>query len=97
MSKELEKGQSLQLAMSKRPDLFPSLTIQLVQVGETTGQLEEILAKIAEFYGDRVDNVLNNLSTILEPVLLVIVGIAVGFIAVSVIGPMYELTNSFAE
>ncbi|MBT4209367.1 MAG: type II secretion system F family protein [Candidatus Komeilibacteria bacterium] len=97
MAKELEKGQSLQIAMAKRPDLFPSLTIQLVQVGETTGQLEEILAKISEFYGDRVDSVLNNLSTILEPVLLVIVGIAVGFIAVSVIGPMYELTNSFAE
>jgi type IV pilus assembly protein PilC len=97
ISKELEKGHSLQESMGKRPDLFPSLTIQLVQVGETTGQLEEILNKISKFYGDRVNNVLNNLSTILEPFLLVIVGIAVGFIAVSVIGPMYELTNSFAE
>ena len=97
MAKELEKGQSLQSAMAKRPDLFPSLTMQLVQVGETTGQLEEILGKIAKFYEDRVNNVLNNLSTILEPFLLVVVGIAVGFIAVSVIGPLYELTNSFAD
>lgn len=97
MSKELEKGQSLHDAMSSRPDLFPSLTMQLTQVGETTGQLEEILAKISTFYEDRVNGVLDNLSTILEPVLLVIVGVAVGFIAVSVIAPMYELTNSFAN
>lgn len=97
MAQELEKGQSLHNSMSKRPDLFPSLTIQLCQVGETTGQLEEILGKIGKFYEDRVNNILTNLSTILEPFLLVIVGVAVAFIAVSVIGPMYELTNSFAE
>lgn len=97
MAKELEKGKSLHSSMAKRPGLFPSLTIQLINVGESTGQLEEILGKISEFYETRVNNVLNNLSTILEPALLVIVGVAVGFIAVSVIGPMYELTNSFAE
>lgn len=97
MAKELEKGQSLQSAMARRPELFPSLTIQLIQVGESTGQLEEILGKIGKFYEDRVNNVLNNLSTILEPFLLVVVGVAVGFIAVSVIGPLYELTNSFAD
>lgn len=97
MAKELEKGQSLEDSMSRRPDLFPSLTVQLVNVGETTGQLEEILAKISTFYEERVSGVLNNLSTILEPALLVLVGVAVGFIAVSVIGPMYQLTNSFAD
>lgn len=97
MSDELEKGTSLEKSMLKRPDLFPSLSTQLCQVGETTGELEEILGKIAKFYEDRVNNVLSNLSTILEPILLVIVGVIVGFIAVSVIGPMYELTLSFAD
>ena len=97
MAKELEKGVSLEKTMSSRPKLFPSLTIQLCEVGETTGQLEEILGKIAKFYEDRVNAVMTNLSTILEPVLLVLVGVAVGFIAVSVIGPMYELTNSFGS
>ena len=96
MADELEKGNSLEKSMSKRPNLFPSLTVQLCQVGETTGELENILLKISKYYEDRVNNVLNNLSTIIEPVLLVIVGIAVGFIALSVIGPMYELTSSFA-
>ncbi|MBU1202790.1 type II secretion system F family protein [Patescibacteria group bacterium] len=97
MSDELEKGTSLEKAMLKRPDLFPSLSTQLCQVGETTGELEEILGKISKFYEDRVNNILSNLSTILEPILLVVVGVVVGFIAVSVIGPMYELTLSFAE
>jgi type IV pilus assembly protein PilC len=97
MGKELEKGTSLGRAMASRPKLFPSLTIQLCEVGETTGELENILKKISTFYEERVDNVLTNLSATLEPVLLLLVGVAVGFIAVSVIGPMYELTNTFAN
>ncbi len=95
MSEELQKGVSLEKAMRERSDLFPSLAVQLVQVGESTGELENILTKLAEFYEERVNNVLNNLSTILEPVLLILVGVAVAFIALSVISPMYELTNSY--
>lgn len=97
MGKELEKGTSLGRAMAARPKLFPSLTIQLCEVGETTGELENVLKKISVFYEERVNNVLTNLSATLEPILLVMVGLAVGFIAVSVISPMYELTNSFAN
>lgn len=96
MATELEKGISLDRAMSDRPNLFPTLTIQLAQVGEKTGELENILVKISGYYDDRVTNVLANLATIIEPVLLILVGLAVGFIAVSIIGPMYELSNSFA-
>lgn len=97
MATELEKGKSLSAAMSDRPQLFSSLAIQLCHVGEETGELENILIKIEEYYQERVNNVLANLSTIIEPVLLVLVGVAVGFIALSVISPMYELTQSFSE
>jgi type IV pilus assembly protein PilC len=97
MATELEKGKSLSAAMADRPQLFSSLSIQLAHVGEETGELENILIKIEEYYQERVDNVLANLSTIIEPVLLVLVGVAVGFIALSVISPMYELTQSFSE
>ena len=96
MAGELEKGVSLNESMGKRPLLFPSITIQLCQVGETTGELENILKKISEYYEERVSAVLGNLSMIIEPALLIIVGLVVGFIAVSVISPLYELTNSFA-
>jgi len=97
ISQELEKGMSLEKSLAQRPNLFPSLAVQLCQVGETTGELENILLKISKYYEERVNNVLSNLSTIIEPMLLVIVGVAVGFIAISVISPMYELTNSFAN
>jgi type IV pilus assembly protein PilC len=97
MAGELEKGISLGQAMEKRPNLFPTFTIQLAKVGETTGELESILQKISEYYEERVNNVLTNMSAIIEPFLLIIVAVAVGFLAVSVISPMYELTLSFAE
>ena len=96
MSKELEKGVALNKSMETRPHLFPSITIQLCQVGESTGELENVLKKVSKFYEYRVNAVLGNMSVIIEPVLLILVGLAVGFIAVSVIGPIYELTNSFA-
>jgi type II secretory pathway component PulF len=97
MAKELEKGHSLSEAMADRPKLFSSISVQLCHVGEQTGELDGILEKIGAYYEDRVNNVLTNLSAIIEPILLVTVGIAVGFIALSVISPMYELTQSFAE
>ncbi len=97
MAGELEKGVSLGQAMEKRPSIFPTFIIQLAKVGETTGELESILQKISEYYEERVNNVLTNMSAIIEPFLLIIVAVAVGFLAVSVISPMYELTLSFAE
>lgn len=97
IAEELSRGVSLADALAKRPKLFPSLTVQLCEVGEDTGELDDILKKISAYYEERVDNVLGNLSTIIEPVLLILVGLAVGFIAISVIGPMYELTLSFGE
>ncbi len=97
ISVELGRGVALHEALAARPQLFPSLMIQLCKVGEETGELEHILEKISEFYENRVNNVLANLSVIIEPVLLIVVGVVVGFIAVSVIGPIYDLTNSFGD
>ncbi|MFH0873318.1 MAG: type II secretion system F family protein [Candidatus Komeilibacteria bacterium] len=97
MSQELSKGVTLNAAMASRPALFPSIVVQLTKVGEETGELETILGKVSEYYDNRVNNVLTNLSSIIEPIMLVSVGIAVGFVAVSVIGPIYELTNTFGD
>jgi type IV pilus assembly protein PilC len=97
ISVELGRGVALHEALAARPQLFPSLMVQLCKVGEETGELEHILEKVSEFYETRVNNVLANLSVIIEPVLLIVVGVVVGFIAVSVIGPIYDLTNSFGD
>lgn len=95
MANELELGKSLHESMSLRRHLFPTITITMVRVGEDTGKIDEVMIKLHAFYEGRVDTVFGNLSTIIEPVLLLMIGVAVGFIAVSVIMPIYNLAQAF--
>jgi type IV pilus assembly protein PilC len=93
--KHLQKGQSLAKSLEKVPDhLFPSIVTKMVAVGEKTGKLEETLLYLGEFYEDEVDQFSKNLSTILEPILLVVIGLVVGFVAMAIISPIYELTGT---
>lgn len=73
--------------------LFPRLVIQIVRVGEETGNLDSNLEQAAEHYAEEVDYRLKNLIAVLEPALVIVVGMMVGFIAISVIAPMYSLVN----
>ncbi len=95
ISRKLELGNSLHTILSQRPALFPSLAVTMAKVGEETGKLDEIMGKLQAFYENRVDTVFSNLSTIIEPFLLLSIGVMVGFIAVSVIMPIYNLAQSF--
>lgn len=93
--KHLQKGQSLAQSLEKAPyHLFPSIVTKMVAVGEKTGKLEETLIYLGEFYEDEVDQFSKNLSTILEPILLVVIGLVVGFVAMAIISPIYELTGT---
>jgi type IV pilus assembly protein PilC len=74
--------------------LFPKLVIQIVKVGEETGNLDSNLEQAAEHYAEEVDYRLKQLITVLEPALVVVVGAMVGFIAISVIAPMYSLVHA---
>jgi type II secretory pathway component PulF len=66
----------------------------MITVGEHTGKLDETLLYLADFYEEEIDTLSKNLSTILEPLLLLTVGIIVGFVAIAIISPIYELTGS---
>jgi len=68
--------------------------IQMSAVGEETGQMDTILTKVAEFYEEEVDTVINSLSSVIEPVLIVFLGGVVALIATSVIGPLTSLESS---
>ncbi len=68
--------------------------VNLITVGENTGNLTENLAYVAEYYENEVDDLVRNLSNILEPILLVFMGTVVGFIALSFITPIYQITQS---
>ncbi len=74
--------------------LFPGIVPQMLAVGEETGQTDTVLIKVADFYEEEVDATIDSLSSILEPVMIVIMGGAVGFIAVNVMGPIASLSQN---
>lgn len=93
VSKQVEKGVSVGEALSYYP-LFPSLLIQLVKVGEQTGKVDETLGKASEYFEREVDGKVKTLTTAMEPFIMIVLGIAVAFLIISVITPIYSLISS---
>lgn len=91
---KVQKGIPLSVIFAAHQNLFPIFASEMSAVGEETGKMPEMLLKGAVFFEDEVDQVTKNLSTIIEPVLMIIIGLAVGFFAISMIGPMYSLSNA---
>jgi type IV pilus assembly protein PilC len=95
ISKSLSKGKNIGETMKKgKYTEFPPLVSRMIAIGEKTGKLDESLLYLSSFYDDEVDDMSKNFSTILEPILLVTIGLVVGFIALSIISPIYQLTGS---
>ncbi|MBN2087202.1 type II secretion system F family protein [Candidatus Peregrinibacteria bacterium] len=90
----VRKGENLSKHFSKYPKYFEQIFVSLVSLGEKTGSLEDSFAYLAEFYDTEVDEKMKNLAVSLEPILLIIVGFLVGFVALAIIGPIYSLTGS---
>ncbi|MFH1705524.1 MAG: type II secretion system F family protein [Patescibacteria group bacterium] len=90
---KISKGLPLATVFSETK-IFPPLMIQMVSVGEKTGNLEKILAEVALFYKEEVENSLKNFITLLEPLLMILVGIAVGVMVLAFISPIYSLIGN---
>ncbi len=88
----VEKGAPLSTTLKNDP-LFPTSMGQMVEVGEETGKVDEVLANISKFFESEVDQQVKNLSTALEPIIMVLLGVMVGFLILSVILPIYSLTS----
>jgi len=91
---DIQKGVSLSKVLSDNQEVFPILVSQIVQVGEETGKTETVLLQLAEFYEDEVDQITKNLSAVIEPVLMVVIGSVVGFFAVAMLQPMYSMMDN---
>jgi type IV pilus assembly protein PilC len=89
----VEQGASLEEALSGHTKLFPILVIKMLTVGEKTGNLEETTEHLAKMYEQNLDGITKNLSVLLEPILLVFMGVLVGGVAIAVILPIYQLPN----
>ncbi len=90
----VEKGSTLAEAIATSSD-FPPILSQMIAVGEQTGKVDEILSKLADFYESQSELKVKTLTTAIEPIIMVIMGIGVGFLVMAVIMPIYQLTNQF--
>jgi type IV pilus assembly protein PilC len=90
-AEQVQKGTSLSQILTKYKEIYPPMVVQMIAVGEETGSLAEILQNMADFYEEEVDNITENLSSVIEPIIMVIIGVAVGFFAISMIQPMYSM------
>jgi type IV pilus assembly protein PilC len=92
-AKAVANGEQLSAPLMKS-DVFPPIVSQMMAIGEETGQTDTVLVKVAEFYEEEVDAAVEGISSILEPILIVVMGGMVGVIAVSVIGPISSLSQN---
>jgi type IV pilus assembly protein PilC len=92
-SHRISKGGQLSDSLEKYNNLFPIMATRMISVGEQSGKLEETLLYLANFYEAEVDNATKTLSTAIEPILLSIIGLVVGFLALSIITPIYNITG----
>lgn len=90
----VQRGEPISAVLQKHEKLYPPLVAELIAVGEETGKLPDMLKEVANFYENEVEQKTKNMSTILEPVLMLLVGGVVGFFAVSMITPIYSITTN---
>jgi type IV pilus assembly protein PilC len=92
--KVVSKGENISSVFLKNPDLYPTFVGEMMSVGEETGNMATMLNEVAVFYENDVEERTKDLSTIIEPVLMVIIGAAVGFFALSMITPIYSVMDN---
>ncbi len=86
----VKRGENLSMAMASSGE-FPDMVIQMVSVGEETGTLDEMLEKVAVYYEGEVDNTVKNLTTMIEPIIIVILGGAIGFLVIAMYLPIFKM------
>jgi type II secretory pathway component PulF len=90
---EIKKGAQLGVFLAGHKHYFPPLISGMVRIGEATGNLEDNLSYLAEYYDDEVDSKLHSLTSLIEPLMLLLMGLMVGFVALSIITPIYSISQ----
>lgn len=92
---QVEKGFPVAFAFSKHPEAFPFILSQMMAVGEETGKMDDILSKISRIFEVESDEKVKGLTAAIEPIIMVILGLGVGFLVIAVILPIYNLSSAF--
>lgn len=90
MRDDVATGQQLQMSM-RQANIFPSMVMQMVAIGEESGSLDSMLSKVADFYEEEVDNAVDSLSSLLEPLIMAVLGILVGGLVIAMYLPIFKL------
>lgn len=91
---QVEKGVSFSQSIGKH-DMFPPILAQMVSVGEETGKLDDVLLKLSVYFQSESEQAIKNLTTALEPMIMIVLGVGVGLMVVAIIMPIYNLTSQF--
>ncbi len=91
-AKEVGKGQGLSVSLA-RGNIFPQLAVQMIQVGEQSGDLEAMLIKVADIFENEVESSVMSLTSLLEPIMILVMGVVVGFIVLSICLPIFEMNQ----
>lgn len=94
VAKKVEKGKSLAEPLRENP-IFPPILAEMVAVGEQTGKVEEVLGKVADYFSSETERTTENLASALEPIIMIALGVVVGFLVISLVLPIYTLTSQF--
>jgi len=95
LQKSVDKGKEMGIELDTgNYSKFSPIAVKMIAVGEKTGKLDEVFLYLGDFFEEEVDNVAKNLSVVLEPIILLGVGLIVGFVALAIISPIYQLTGS---
>lgn len=95
VSEQVRGGELLSTALARYDFYFPALVSQMIGIGETTGRLDELLDRIAVFYTREVDDIMGRLGELIQPLVIAIIGVFVGFLFASILVPIYNMVKSF--
>lgn len=93
---EIKRGSGLSKPISNM-GVFPPMLIEMTSIGEESGQVDDMLAKVADFYDEEVDVAIGNLTTMIEPIIIVVLGAIVAFIVISIVMPMFDMYKYVAQ
>jgi len=96
LSEIIDRGEKMSVYLSGSRNLFPDVLTQIVSIGERSGNLSKSLIYLSEMYENEVDDFTKNLSGLIEPVMMIVMGLMVGFIAISIITPIYSITQNLS-
>ena len=93
-AKQIENGSSISDAL-KLTEIFPGVLIQLMNTGEETGEIDKLAIKVSDFYSKQVDAIVDRLTSIIEPALIILIGVIIGIVLVAVYMPIFKFGNAF--